>query len=88
MKAKECWRCKKPLAWIFGRGKTPHLHHNHNHIPNTGEIYGEIYGFTHSRCNPNALEQENDELRERVRKQDERIYQLESELEVRAAIAA
>jgi hypothetical protein len=80
MKVKECWRCRKSLEWVFGKAKTPHLHHNHE--------TGEIYGFTHPHCNPKALEHENEELRERICKQDERIGELESELEVRAAIAA
>lgn len=46
----DCVLCNQPLKWEFGRGKTPHLHHNH--------ATGEIYGFSHARCNPNALEQE------------------------------
>lgn len=58
MEEKTCWRCKQPLKWVFGAGKTPHLHHNHD--------TGEVYGFTHSRCNPNALEHEVDELRHRI----------------------
>jgi len=58
MEDKDCWRCRKPLKWVFGAGQTPHLHHNH--------ITGEIYGFTHPRCNPNSLEHEVDELRQRI----------------------
>ncbi len=46
----ECERCHEPLSWIFGRSKTPHLHHSHE--------TGEIYGFTHPRCNLYALENE------------------------------
>jgi hypothetical protein len=53
-----CVLCHQPLAWKVGRGKTPHLHHNHQ--------TGAIYGFTHHRCNPNALEQEVDRLKERI----------------------
>jgi len=55
MKEELCWRCRKPIQWSLGRGVTPHLHHNHEN--------GEIYGFTHSRCNPNALEKEIDRLK-------------------------
>jgi hypothetical protein len=58
MDKKLCWRCKQPLEWAFTVGKTPHLHHNHK--------TGEIYGFTHPRCNPNALEHEIDELKQRI----------------------
>jgi len=58
MEESDCWRCHKSLVWKLGLGKTPHLHHNHN--------TGEIYGFTHPRCNPNVLEQEVDELREEL----------------------
>jgi hypothetical protein len=48
MQRKDCVLCGELLEWKFGPGKTPHLHHNHN--------TGEIYGFSHPRCNPNALE--------------------------------
>jgi hypothetical protein len=58
MKAELCWRCRLPLKWTLGRGQTPHLHHNHD--------TGEIYGFTHPHCNPQALEHEIDELRQRI----------------------
>jgi hypothetical protein len=50
-----CERCKQPLNWEFKRGKTPHLHHDHE--------TGEIYGFTHSQCNPKDLELEIERLR-------------------------
>jgi hypothetical protein len=74
MDVKECWRCKQKLGWLsFSRSTTPHLHHNHE--------TGEVYGFTHGWCNPRALEHEIDELRNH-------ICELESELGVRAAIAA
>ena len=53
-----CERCRQPLKWEFGKGKTPHLHHNHE--------TGEIYGFTHSQCNPKAMELEIDRLRKLV----------------------
>lgn len=55
MNEPNCERCGKPLVWEFGIGKTPHLHHNHE--------TGEIYGFTHARCNPHAMEQEIERLR-------------------------
>jgi hypothetical protein len=79
MKADSCWRCKRPLKWSLGMGKTPHLHHNH--------WTGELYGFTHSRCNPKALEHENDELRERIRELEECNRELESELAYRKLVA-
>jgi hypothetical protein len=60
MEDPNCERCGQPLKWEFGYGKTPHLHHNHT--------TGEIYGFTHPRCNPNALEQEIERLREIIAK--------------------
>lgn len=50
MEEPNCWLCHVPLLWEIGKGKTPHLHHNHQ--------TGEPLGFTCSRCNPNALEQE------------------------------
>jgi hypothetical protein len=61
MEEPNCERCQQPLSWNhFGWGKTPHLHHDHE--------TGEIYGFTHPRCNPNALEIEIDRLKEEIRK--------------------
>lgn len=56
-----CERCHQPLDWNdnFVPGQIPHLHHNHH--------TGEIYGFTHHRCNAKALEQEIDSLREELR---------------------
>ncbi|MFZ0885778.1 MAG: hypothetical protein WAN14_20415 [Candidatus Acidiferrales bacterium] len=55
-----CVRCHRPLSWdVLGLGKTPHLHHNHN--------TGEIYGFTHVECNPQALEQEINRLKNYIR---------------------
>jgi hypothetical protein len=60
MKAKKCWRCKEPLKWKMGLGKTPHLHHSHK--------TGEILGFTCPRCNPRMLEYEVDKLRKYVQR--------------------
>ena len=45
-----CVLCHEPLKWELGKGKTPHLHHDHE--------TGEPYGFTHSACNPKALQKE------------------------------
>jgi hypothetical protein len=50
MEQPNCELCGESLVWEFGLGKTPHLHHNHE--------TGEVYGFTHSSCNPRALERE------------------------------
>lgn len=51
-----CERCGKPLFWSITLGsRPPHLHHNHE--------TGEIYGFTHPKCNPQALEQEIERLK-------------------------
>jgi hypothetical protein len=58
MSIKECWLCKRPLEWVFGKTSTPHLHHNHE--------TGEIYGFAHARCNMNPLEDEIIRLRKRI----------------------
>lgn len=55
MEKPNCVRCCKPLIWIFKNKQTPHLHHSHS--------TGEIYGFTHPRCNTQALEDEVDRLR-------------------------
>jgi hypothetical protein len=55
MEEPNCERCGEALKWEFGVGKTPHLHHNHE--------TGEIYGFTHPVCNPQAMEQEIERLR-------------------------
>lgn len=46
----DCVLCHEPLTWELGKGKTPHLHHDHE--------TGEPYGFTHSACNPKALQKE------------------------------
>ena len=60
MSAPECVRCQQPISWsLLSKSTTPHLHHNHE--------TGEIYGFTHARCNPLALEQENDRLRAQLK---------------------
>ena len=59
MEVKLCWLCKQPMDWVFGKKTTPHLHHDHK--------TGEIYGFTHPRCNSEALEREIDELRKRIK---------------------
>lgn len=48
MMQENCVLCGERLKWEFGPGKTPHLHHDHD--------TGEAVGFTHNRCNPNALE--------------------------------
>jgi hypothetical protein len=42
MEDPNCVLCGKPLKW-FGVEETPHLHHDHD--------TGQIYGFTHARCN-------------------------------------
>ena len=55
MRQPNCERCGEPLVWELGKRTTPHLHHNHK--------TGEIYGFTHPVCNPQALEREIDKLR-------------------------
>src|SRR6266851_7348193 len=72
MEIKICWRCKQPLEWVFGSGKTPHLHHDHK--------TGEIYGFTHPRCNLQALEHEIGELKVRDHKQEREIVRLRMKL--------
>jgi hypothetical protein len=58
-----CERCGEPLSWdvLTGPETTPHLHHDHE--------TGEIYGFTHPKCNPKAMEYEID----RLRKENERL---------------
>jgi len=76
MEEENCCRCHQPLVWAFGNGKTPHLHHNHES--------GGIYGFTHPRCNPRALEHEINDLRH----ENEVLRQRIRELEERFAIAA
>jgi hypothetical protein len=56
MEEPNCERCQQPLSWKeFGKGKTPHLHHDHES--------GEILGFTHPRCNPRAVQHEMDRLK-------------------------
>lgn len=59
MEDPNCERCGQSLKWEFGRGKTPHLHHDHD--------TGEIYGFTHSVCNPRAEAKEIDRLKKLLR---------------------
>lgn len=59
-KEKDCWRCHKPLVWDLGLSKTPHLHHDHR--------TGEIFGFTHPKCNLHALEDEIEELKIEIRR--------------------
>jgi hypothetical protein len=61
MEEPNCERCGEPLKWEFEVGKTPHLHHSHE--------TGEIYGFTHPTCNPQALENEIDRLKKLIRRQ-------------------
>jgi len=51
-----CERCRRPLMWEIGAWKTPHLHHSHES--------GEVFGFTHAKCNPRAVEIENDRLKD------------------------
>jgi hypothetical protein len=58
MEEPNCVRCNQPLEWVFGLGKTPHLHHDHE--------TGEIYGFTHPVCNPRAMQQEISRQREEI----------------------
>ncbi len=49
MEVVNCVLCGQQLDWsVFGRGTTPHLHHDH--------ITGEIHGFAHPKCNPLALQ--------------------------------
>jgi hypothetical protein len=60
MKSNKCWLCGNKLIWNFGRGQTPHLHHDHE--------TGEILGFTHPRCNPRALQNEICRLKKRLDK--------------------
>ena len=69
-----CERCGKGLDWtVCVKGKTPHLHHSHD--------TGEIHGFTHVQCNPQALKNEIDNLRtENARLQTE-IERLEYDLQ-------
>src|SRR5271156_3516059 len=55
MEEPNCERCQQPLSWELGAGKTPHLHHDHES--------GEIFGFTHPRCNPQAMEIEIERLK-------------------------
>jgi hypothetical protein len=59
MEEPNCVLCSLPLTWEFGMGKTPHLHHNH--------VTGEIYGFTHARCNAHDLMREIDRLRDQIK---------------------
>lgn len=59
MEEPNCERCNEPLDWIFGRGKTPHLHHNHS--------TGEVYGFVHSHCNHHAVDKEIQRLKSLIR---------------------
>lgn len=71
-----CVRCNGPLKWdCFSRATTPHLHHNHE--------TGEIYGFTHPHCNPRALEQENDRLREQIKQLKQYFRTIYKDLELR-----
>jgi len=65
MKERNCWRCGQKLEWVYGLGKTPHLHHNHK--------TGEIFGFTHPRCNANALEHALNELKEENKELKKRL---------------
>jgi hypothetical protein len=58
MQEKNCALCGEPLKWELGRGKTPHLHHDHD--------TGQPIGFSHHRCNPRALESRVRELETEV----------------------
>jgi hypothetical protein len=60
MEEPNCERCGQPLKWELGVGRTPHLHHDHD--------TGEIYGFTHLRCNSQALENEIERLKAKIKK--------------------
>ena len=58
MRVRHCVLCGERLQWRVGRGKTPHLHHDHQ--------TGKIIGFTHPKCNPLALERRVRELEAQV----------------------
>ena len=61
MDRSNCERCRKVLSWDnLMAGHTPHLHHSH--------VTGEIYGFTHPHCNPQAMEREIELLRDDVKR--------------------
>jgi hypothetical protein len=61
MGVSRCERCGESLSWDdLGRKNTPHLHHDH--------LTGEIYGFTHNRCNLQAMENEINRLKTELRK--------------------
>jgi len=66
----DCVLCGEPLKWEFGLGKTPHLHHHHD--------TGEIIGFAHTVCNPNAEVKEIFRLKEEVKKLQEQIQLLKA----------
>jgi hypothetical protein len=55
MREKNCVLCGEPLVWKLKIGQTPHLHHDHE--------TGEQIGFSHSKCNPLALQKEVDRLK-------------------------
>jgi hypothetical protein len=56
MMEEPCVHCGDPLNWAeLGRGKTPHLDHDHE--------TGAVNGFSHHVCNPRALKNEIDKLR-------------------------
>ena len=69
MEEPNCVICGKLLTWEFGRGKTPHLHHNHE--------TGEIYGFACSRCNTEEL----DALRTVIKRLQTEIIILKEEVD-------
>ena len=60
MENKFCERCRKPLKWVFGLYKTPHLHHSHR--------TGAPLGFAHPLCNMRAVDDEIARLKRRLRK--------------------
>ena len=60
MEKPDCVCCGTPLNWVFGQRTTPHLHHHHE--------TGEIFGFSHPRCNSRALELEIERLRAEIKK--------------------
>jgi hypothetical protein len=69
MMEKNCVLCGEPLKWEFGLGKTPHLHHDHDN--------GEIFGFAHAKCNPQAGAKEVFRLKLEVKKLQQEVQILQ-----------